>query len=173
MRRRTDDDKATAFEGVVRSNQRVVWVLALRMMGRPAAAEDALQDALVKAFRGFGKVRDAEPGAQRAWLCTIVYHVCVDHLRVDRRINRGRVHMDPSVMDASASQAGGEVGLALAGVPLELRAPLVLVYVVGLDYATAADVLGVPTGTLSSRLARGKAALRRQLGEPIGRRAVR
>lgn len=174
MRSRVGERRDTAggFEALVRSNQRLVWVLALRVMGSPAAAEDALQDALLKAFRGFQKVRDAGPDAQRGWLCTVVYHACVDHIRAGARLERGRVDLDTSVV-ASVSQSDGEVASALTEVPVDLRAPLVLVYVLGLDYATAAEVLGIPAGTLSSRLARGKAALRHQLGEPTGGRAVR
>jgi RNA polymerase sigma-70 factor (ECF subfamily) len=127
--------------------------------------EDALQEAYIKAFRALGSYRaDAEFGS---WLYRITYNACLDELRSARRRPLGR----PTVDDVESFAPGPERAVttadalrtALAALPLEQRAAVVLVDGEGFDNQAAARLLGVAPGTVASRLSRARAALRRAL----------
>ncbi len=168
------DDRIARFERLVRANERVVWELAYRMLGSQTVAEDVIQDALVRAFRGLPRLRSADEAVQRAWLCRIVHHRCVDAIRDQSRRVRLQAEAERlAALERGSSNPEPEIASTLRSLPLEMRAPLVLVYVLGFDYATSAEVLGIAPGTLSSRLARGKQLLRRRLGEASEIRGVR
>ena len=146
--------------------------MALSLTGQPADAEDLVQDTLVRAYRGIDRFDGAHP---RAWLLTIVRNT---HINRHRR-RRPSLLRDASTADtvlerlsppAPASedvvlstQFDAVVADALADLPDKHRAVIALVDVDGMTYQQAADALGIPRGTVMSRLHRARARIRTQL----------
>ena len=156
---------AFAFGRLVTRHQERLWAVAVRTLGDREEAADALQDALLKAYRAAGSYRgDARV---TTWLHRIVVNACLD--RVRRRAVRATVPLpeqerpDPRD-DLAARETALELEAALAALPLEQRTAIVLVDVQGLPVADAARVLGVPIGTVKSRCSRGRARLALTLG---------
>ena len=169
-----------AFTELVRHYDHRLRALAYRLLGDRAAMDDALQEAYVKAFRALPAFR--EDAGLGTWLYQITYRACVDLQRREGRHQAGP--LDPSEggagRTAEASAAGRatagadpavtaatrtDLQRALAALPVDQRAAVLLVDAEGLDYDAAATVLGVAPGTIASRLSRGRAALRAALAE--------
>jgi len=159
---------AAAFTALVRHYHPRLRALASRLLWDQSAVDDVLQNAYVKAFLALSDFR--EDAALGTWLYQITYRACVDHHRREdrnRRLNRqwepvgGDPHADPS----AAATARADLARALMGLPLDQRAAVLLVDAEGLDYRTAASILGVASKTLSSRLSRARSALRAALTE--------
>jgi RNA polymerase sigma-70 factor (ECF subfamily) len=131
-------------------------------------ADDLVQDALERAI---GKRRLWRPvGSVRAWVFRILLNVYRNELRRRRRLPVALPLDAGSVAsDAPAAPYGrlalAETARAMQALPSEQREALLLVAVEGMSYAEAAAVLGIPSGTLMSRLARARAALRRATEE--------
>lgn len=152
-----------AFGELVSRHRDRLWAVALRTLGDPDEAADALQDALLSAYRAAGSYR----GEARVttWLHRIVVNACLDRLR--RRAARPTVVIPAG--DAWEPVSGEDpyesrdtaaaVHAALATLPIEQRTALVLVDIEGLAVDEAARVLGVPPGTVKSRCSRGRARL--------------
>jgi RNA polymerase sigma-70 factor, ECF subfamily len=156
-----------AFGTLVARAQGRLWAVALRTLGDREEAADALQDALLSAYRAAGSYRgDARV---TTWLHRIVVNACLD--RVRRRSVRVTVPLEQRDADrADPRDALGDretalvVEAALAALPEDQRLALLLVDVQGLPVAEAAVVLGVPAGTVKSRCSRGRARLAVALG---------
>ncbi|CAA9361931.1 MAG: RNA polymerase ECF-type sigma factor [uncultured Frankineae bacterium] len=156
-----------AFGALVARHQGRLWAVALRTLGDREEAADALQDALLSAYRAGASYRgDARV---TTWLHRIVVNACLD--RVRRRAVRATVPLEQRDGErADPRDALGEretsleVEAALAALPLDQRTAILLVDVQGLPVAEAAAVLGVATGTVKSRCSRGRARLALSLG---------
>jgi len=128
-----------------------------------ADAEDLVHDALVRAYERRGTFR--ADGNLRAWLLTIVHNIFIDRMR-SRRSEAARIEQAGHLADGSmpASQEHSvrlsQVREAFLALPEEQRSALHLVAIEGLSYAEAAEVSGLPLGTLMSRIGRARAALR-------------
>lgn len=128
-----------------------------------ADAEDLVHDALVRAYERRGTFRSG--GNLRAWLFSIVHNVFIDRMR-SRRSEAIRMEQAGQLADTSTpapqdhSVRLAEVREAFLALPDEQRSALHLVAIEGLSYQQAADVCGVPLGTLMSRIGRARAALR-------------
>ena len=162
-------DAVDSFGDVVRHHDRALRALAFRLLGDADLMDDALQDAYAKAFRAYGGFRgDSEVGT---WLYRIVYNACVDVRRVATRHRHDDLSARPlpAVEDDLETVAPfGDLAAALAALPDDQRAVVLLVDADGFDYTAAAEILGVPVGTVASRLSRARAALRRDYGEGTG-----
>jgi RNA polymerase sigma-70 factor (ECF subfamily) len=128
------------------------------------AADDLVQDSLERALSKMERWVVGE--SPRRWLLTIMHHLFVDQSRRAKRHVRAVIAM-PETIDAIAIPppqvdefASVEVLWALQQIGPERRAALVLVAVEGFSYADAANTLGIPVGTLTSRIARGREELR-------------
>ncbi len=155
----------TAFEEIVRRHRDRLWAVAVRTTGDREEAADALQDALLSAYRRAGGFRG--DAAVTTWLHRIVVNACLDRMR--RQRSRPTVPMpEREPADRRDTHASTETALdvraALATLPEHQRAALVLVDMHGLSVAEAAAVLEVAEGTVKSRCARGRAALLPLLG---------
>ena len=144
-----------------------LWAVAVRTLSDPEEAADALQEAMISAFRRAGSFRG--DSAVTTWLHRIVVNACLDRLR--RRAARpaadgadertldhlaiGRAAPDPS----TSSDISLDVMSALRTLPPDQQAALVLVDMLGYPVADAADILAVSQGTIKSRCARGRARL--------------
>lgn len=129
----------------------------------PAQADDLVQDALVRAY----EKRHTFRGEQlRGWLLAILHSTFLNDLRRSRR-EAARVERLADIAPTTSEPAQDhamrlrQVADAFAALPEDQRAALHLVTVEGLAYADAAAVMQIPVGTLMSRLARGREALRR------------
>jgi RNA polymerase sigma-70 factor, ECF subfamily len=143
-----------------------LWAVALRIVCDPDDAADALQDAMISAFRRAGAFRGES--AVTTWLHRIVVNASLDLLR--RRPGRSVSWSgDPQELPVPAQRAAGgdpvgsdtrlDVDTALRMLPPPQRAALVLVDMLGYPVSEAAVVLGVSEGTVKSRCARGRAKL--------------
>lgn len=162
-----------AFNQLVLRHQDALFSLAVRMLGSREAAEDATQEAFIRAYRRLDTFRG---GNFRSWLFTIVANVSRDELRrrgrrpqlsLDRaRDDPDRADLDPAdpdpLPDARAEQADLRRLLegALQELPADWRELVVLVDVHGLAYEEAAESTGLPIGTVKSRLSRARGRLR-------------
>lgn len=136
---------------------------ARSLVRNDADAEDLVQDALVKAYERRGSFRT---GANlRNWLLAILHNTHVDTLRSNRsRVRRDEATVAETEQTIPASQEDTvhlhQVHEAFMRLPAEQREALHLVAVEDLSYQQAADTLGVPIGTLMSRVSRARATLR-------------
>jgi len=163
MRRARRGD-GRAFEAVLRHYDAGLRALAYRLLEDRDRMDDALQHAYLQAFRALPRFRgDAAPST---WLYRIAYNACLDQLRRTRTVVpletvRERPAPGPGVVETV--QLRRDVAAALAALPPEERAAVLLVDAQGFDYRSAAEILGVPEGTVASRLNRARALLRRSL----------
>jgi RNA polymerase sigma-70 factor, ECF subfamily len=160
------DGDPDAFGELVRRHRDRLWAVALRTLGHPEEAADALQDALLSAFRaGRGGSAWRGDSAVTTWLHRIVVNACLDRAR--RRAVRPAEplpeHDTLQVADrhdeVAARTTALDVTAALATLPVEQRGALVLVDMYGWSVEDAAEVLECPVGTVKSRCARGRARL--------------
>jgi RNA polymerase sigma-70 factor (ECF subfamily) len=140
---------------------------ALVLTRDPDRAEDLVQEALARAI---GAVSTWRPGSDlRRWLLAIVHNVHVDRHR-RRQLEATATSEAGWLADEAAPAAQPErvhlkqTVAALMALPEEQREALILIAFEGLSYRDAAAILGIPTGTLMSRLARGREALRTATG---------
>lgn len=143
-----------------------LWAVAVRTLSDPEEAADAVQDAMISAFRRAATFRG--DAAVTTWLHRIVVNACLD--RVRRRAARPVVNSGDRLLDTAAaavpvsdpvsdSELAIDVKAALQQIPADQRMAVVLVDMLGYPVADAAEVLGVSVGTVKSRCARGRAKL--------------
>jgi RNA polymerase sigma-70 factor (ECF subfamily) len=178
----------TAFNALVLRFQDGVYGLTLRMLGDPDSAEDATQDAFIRAWQRFETFRG---GSFRAWLFTIAANRARDELRRrgrrptssldEARDDPDRADIDPVDGGPTAHEVLEQTELrtaleaALRTLPDDWREIVVLADVQGLDYTEVAAVTGIPVGTVKSRLSRARGRLREvirsspELSEAAGR----
>ena len=161
-----------------------LWAVALRTMGNPEDAADGLQDGLIAAYRRAGSFRGE--AQVTTWLHRVIVNACLDRLRAMRirradalpddledRPDRGSVLTSDPRDPAGEVVAGDErrrVVEALAALPAEQRAALVLVDMEGYSVAEVAVMLDCAAGTVKSRCSRGRARLAALLADlrPVG-----
>ncbi len=173
-------DLDSSFERLVLAHQDRLFSIALRMLGDHGAAEEAAQDAFVRAYRALGgyepaRIREIR---LRPWLATIVLNLCRNHLA-----RRGRPRPGDRSLDADAAigreppTAGRASPIAIVeardartqwaarvlALPPAYRAPVVLRHIDGLTYPEVAAALDRPEGTVKAQVHRGTALLRAML----------
>lgn len=165
-----------AFNELVSRHRDQLWTVALRTLGNREEAADAVQEALLAAFRGAATFRG--DAAVSTWLHRITVNACLDRLR-RARIRPTVPLPDPSAggvepADPADAYAACELSLditaALLRLPIEQRVALLLVDVHDLPIAETAAVLQVPEGTVKSRCARGRLRLAALLAPASGNR---
>ncbi len=174
---RARDGDLTAFNALVVRFQDPVYSLALRMLGSPPAAEDATQEAFIRAWSRLDSFRG---GRFQSWLFTIVANLSRDELR--RRGRRPQTSLDAARDDPDRAsldpadegpspEAVAEQGdlrsllqSALAQLPDDWREVVVLSDVQDLAYDEIAEITGLPLGTVKSRLSRARGRLRDIIG---------
>jgi RNA polymerase sigma-70 factor (ECF subfamily) len=155
-----------AFTALIRHYDRGLRALAYRLLGDRDRMDDALQEAYLRAFRALPSFRGSS--GVGTWLYRIAYNACVDELERSRRTAVVSLEDAPERSDGRPDLADRIVGRtelaeALAELAPDDRAAVMLVDAQGFDYAGAGEVLGVPAGTIASRLNRARTALRRTL----------
>lgn len=167
-----------AFNLLIIRYQNLLFGIALRLLNDEDAASDAVQEALISAFRRFHTFRG---DSLRSWLARVVVNACYDEIRKKRRQHSVPLeqfnaegdeietsywlvdsHADPEVQFES-SELENAIQISLHKLPPIYRLVLVLVDVEGLSYEEAASAAGVPVGTVKSRLARARLQMQRSL----------
>jgi RNA polymerase sigma-70 factor, ECF subfamily len=170
-----------AFEEVLTEHLDALFRAALRLCeGHDADAEDLLQDAVLRAFDNYGQLR--EPAAARSWLFTILSRTHLNRVRARRR--RGETvatDLDGPAFEAALAdwapmpspaeavevrQLGEQLTRAMDSLAPELRSVVVLADVEGFTQREVAGMLGIPEGTVASRLFRSRRQLRAVLEGP-------
>lgn len=157
-----------AFGELVRRHRDRLWAVALRTLGDREEAADAVQDALVSAYRAAHTFRGES--AVTTWLHRITVNACLDRARKaasrrtaplddTERLERLLEPHESAEAPAERQELHRQLLDALGTLPAEQRAVLVLVDMQGYPVAEAARILDVPTGTVKSRCARGRAKL--------------
>lgn len=168
--RRAREGNEGAFTELMRRHERRVYNLAYRMLGRAEDARDATQDAFLSCFRNLGSFRG--DAAFSTWLHRIAANACFDILRRRPPMDPLEAEVrEPASAPDPADQAAGAIDVqrALLLVPPEFRAVLVMHDAQDLALEEIAEALGVPLGTVKSRLHRGRVALAQALArEPHG-----
>ncbi|MBQ4370249.1 MAG: RNA polymerase sigma factor [Oscillospiraceae bacterium] len=167
-----------AFAPLVEEHQRMVYNLALRMLRNPQNAQDAAQDAFLRAFRSLSKFRGESSFS--VWLYRLTSNVCLDALRKSKRAGKvvslysddddddGRMLdlPDDSPLPEESAERRENIECVRAAMKIlspEHREILMLREVDGLNYAEIAEQLNINEGTVKSRINRAKLALRREL----------
>ncbi|HEY1332537.1 MAG TPA: sigma-70 family RNA polymerase sigma factor [Actinomycetota bacterium] len=172
--RRAQQSDDAAFAQLVRRHEQRVYALAYRMLGRAEDARDAAQEAFTSAYRRLDSFRG--DAAFTTWLHRITVNACYDQLRRRKgepdSIEELPAPYEPAAGDdpADAAAAAVDVQRALLAIPAEFRSVVILHDAQQLAYEEIAEILGVPVGTVKSRLHRGRIALGRLLSEPAGER---
>lgn len=144
------------------------------MTGNEADAADSAQEALIAIARGLAAGRFDGRARFTTWAHRVTVNACLDELR---RTKRRPDILDELDLDHAAPPSSGpgvaeavadrlDIDAALAHLPPDFRAAVVLRDLCDLDYATIAEILDIPPGTVRSRIARGRAALVPLLGNP-------
>ncbi len=150
----------------------VLYRVALSITRSHADAEDLVQDTLVRAYRSIDRFDGRHP---RAWLLTILRNAQINRTRrrrpdllhdPDEVTRRAATTEDPSAQPEDAAMVDvldERLGAALDALPIKFRQAVDLIDVSELSYQEAAEVLGVPAGTVMSRLSRARKRLRDHL----------
>jgi len=159
------------FDDLVLPHLDDAYTLACYLLRDEHDAQDVVQDSVLRALRYFGSFRD---GDARSWLLSIVRRQCYSWLKgsgVERRsvplsADASGAAVDPHGTDERAirSSERERLSAALGTLPAELREVIVLRELSGLSYREISDVIGIPMGTVMSRLARARERLGFALG---------
>ena len=183
--RRSMSGDSSAWAEMVRAHQKRVYGLCYRFTGNAADAEDLTQDVFLKIYINLASF-DATRGSLPVWITTMTRNLLVDNFRRTRNLratnslddgwnepeeSKSRLSLADRLADASASPhetaARNElkkmVERALRKVSVELREAVILRDLQDFDYKEIAQVLGIPEGTVKSRISRGRAELARLL----------
>ena len=163
-------DPVPTWDEVVERHSDRVYRLAYRLTGDRHDAEDLTQEVFVRVFRSLDTYT---PGTFEGWLHRITTNLFLDQARRRQRIRFDALSDERAGMLRSSTPApdvavadrlfDDDVEHALAALPPEFRAAVVLCDVEGLSYDEIADILGAKLGTVRSRIHRGRAMLRRAL----------
>ncbi len=177
LRRHVAGD-SEAFGELFRRHRDRLWAVALRTVGDPEEAGDALQDAMISAFRRAGDFRG--DSAVTTWLHRIVVNACLDRLR--RKAARPAVSAgDEQAFEALVAQDSDparttdtrlDINAALQILPPQQRAALLVVDMLGFSVADAAIILETSQGTVKSRCARARARLLPHVAHLRGNRSA-
>ena len=176
----TSQGDLTAFNELVLKYQKQVFNLARLILDNQDLAEDITQDTFILAFQ---KIHQFRGGSFRAWLLKIATNLCYDEIRAWKRNTfqalepidkEGEVNESPQWIkdpqplhqeEAEANDLREILENTLNELPYKYRIPLSLIDIQELDYREAASVMGIPVGTVKSRLARGRMQFRKILKE--------
>jgi len=161
-----------AFNELVIRYQKTAYNVAYRILGDAEAAADAVQDAFLKAFKNIRRFRG---GSFKSWMFRIVTNTCYDVLRARKRrpsssLDGMEVELNHTPLGDSGVESPEEYAIrqelnrliqeAINSLPPEQRVIIVLSDIEGFDYREISETLGIPLGTVKSRLSRARAKVR-------------
>jgi RNA polymerase sigma-70 factor (ECF subfamily) len=168
-----------AFEEMVKRYQRRVYGVARRIVQRHDVADDVTQEAFLRGYQALASFDVERPFGP--WICRIAANLAVNHVRSPRareqELPEGHLETRSAASDplreVLENEAQSVLQQALAGLPPDQRAVLVLRVVEDLSYREIADALQLEMGTVMSRLSRAREKLRRALEPYLGAAARR
>ncbi|HEY2011705.1 MAG TPA: sigma-70 family RNA polymerase sigma factor [Rhizomicrobium sp.] len=157
------DDRRRRFEAQALPHLDAAYNLARWLSRSPADADDIVQDAMLRAFRGFDGFRG---GDAKAWLLAIVRNCWLSAGAATRR--RGHTELEDSIADSGPDPEVAAIHAAhqrrleamIARLPADFREVLILREMEDMSYREIAEITGSPIGTVMSRLARARTLLR-------------
>jgi RNA polymerase sigma-70 factor (ECF subfamily) len=162
-------ENAVRFDNLMLPHLDAAYNLARWLVRRDADACDVVQDAYLRAWRFFDSFKHGDSSRARAWLLTIVRNVALTHIRRDRVRELHEADFDETThvidssddIDAASIREADEATLraALEQLPPIMREAIVLREIEGLSYKEISDVVGVPIGTVMSRISRARQQL--------------
>ncbi len=156
------------FNGMVADHGPAMYRLAYRLVGDRHDAEDLVQEAFRSAWKSRNLFRPE--GSSRAWLSSILRRRVADHWRHPRPpalvADEERLEMEQPAEDICRDELTDEMQHALDRLPADLKETLILVVVAELTHQETAEMLGVPLGTVLSRVSRARNRLREYLTPP-------
>jgi RNA polymerase sigma-70 factor (ECF subfamily) len=167
-----------AWRELVARHTRKVFALAYRFTGRGDEAEDLTQEIFVKLYQSLDRY-EGSTGSFPGWLMAVARNHAIDHYRRRREEHKRRVD-EPLLLETAPAAEDGPfktlereerarlVHRGLRSLPLELREPLILFDLQGIPYEEVASTLGVPLGTVKSRINRGRLELAKRILGRIG-----
>jgi len=157
-------DPATEFRHLYDQQYLSVYRSIRGVVLEPAAAEDLTQETFVRAYRARHRYTPTAPPG--AWLRRIGINLAISYLRRQKlaRVLPARLYMAPDRRDYDRAEARDVVTKAMITLSPKLRAAIVLHYYDGLTREEIASVLGVPAGTVASRIAKAVAIMRKSIG---------
>ena len=160
--------KADAFRALVRAYQDRVFALCVALAG--SDGEDLAQETFVRVHGAIREFRPEGAAALSTWILRIARRLCIDRARGARVRLMTDTAAEPVAVESpetrvSAQQTGDRLRAAIAALPEEQRAVIALREWDGLEYEAIADIEEVPVGTVRSRLARAREALRAALAD--------
>jgi RNA polymerase sigma-70 factor (ECF subfamily) len=165
--RRWREGDGQALLGLVQRHQATVYNVARRLLGNDDEAQDAAQDAFVRALAALPGFRGES--SFRTWICRIVTRLCFDQLRA-------RPLRPVSLKESDSAVADGEENIlaraalekAIADLAPMYKAVIVLRHVEQLSYEEIAKILNLPIGTVKTHISRARQHLRKKLGADFG-----
>jgi RNA polymerase sigma-70 factor (ECF subfamily) len=151
-----------AFEELVRAYQAQVWRFLRHLLGDPALAEDVTQETFLRVFLRLRTFRHRSRFS--TWVFQVARNAGVDALRSRARQERV-AHLTLPTTVVAGADSGTDIVAALGALSVKLRESLLLVEVLGLRYREVAQVLGVPEGTVKSRVAQARQRIAAWLAE--------
>ena len=165
-----------AFELIVTSYERLVYSVALRFLKNPEDAKDASQEVFIKVYRNLDKCKDIS--VLKSWICAITNNTCIDIIRKQKR--QSTLSLDEQIATEDSSFAFEiqsdektpeqqyieeedyeSLKKAIENLPVDYRSVIVLRDIHNLSYSEVAEAASINIGTVKSRLARGRAMLRK------------
>jgi len=162
-----DEDLDREFEARLVDSSTLAFRVAFGVLRQREDAEDVAQEAFAKAYRSFSQLRDRE--RFRAWLVRMTWRMALDRQRANRRRLAREVGVDPAglgaevCLHADAQERAEHLWSAIEALPDKLRLVVVLSAIEGHDMREVAALLGVPEGTVKSRLFLARKQLRERL----------
>jgi RNA polymerase sigma-70 factor, ECF subfamily len=161
-----DDEREREFEARLAESSTLMFRVAFSVLRHRQDAEDVAQEAFVRAHHRYHQLRDRE--RFRAWMIRVTWRLALDHLRTARRrTTREHLHLHTVTSSSEARAIGAEraeqLWAAIDALPQKLRLVVVLGAIDGHDIREVAQLLGVPEGTVKSRLHAARQKLREHL----------
>jgi RNA polymerase sigma-70 factor, ECF subfamily len=161
-----DDELEREFEARLVESSTLAFRVAFGVLRHHEDAEDVAQDAFAKAYRSFHQLRDRE--RFRAWLVRMTWRMALDRQRANRRRAAREAIVDTDAapadtVDVLAQERAERLWLAIDALPEKLRLVVILAGIEGHNMKEVAALLGVPEGTVKSRLFAARNELREQL----------
>lgn len=165
-----------AWEAIVKMYAKRIYNLSYRYTGRMDEAEDLTQDILVRVYQNLNSFR-ADAGSFQSWILKVGRNLIIDHYRQTRRFQpvAGSEEMEGMKIEddkipnphriVEQNEASRFLGDGLRSLAPELKEAIILRDLEGMAYQEIADLLGIPEGTVKSRINRGRLELTRLLSK--------
>jgi len=169
LNRRVVAGDRAAFDVLVARHQSRLRGFLRKLCGQPSTADDLAQETFVRAWQRCRQFDGSDTSSSyAAWLVRIGWRVFLDHERHEKHVQRKHTRAaEPVGTDEPNLGARLDVAAALAELPVRERACLLLCDAEGWSHTEAAQLMGLPLGTLKSVIARAREAVRRRLSVPL------